>query len=40
LWSVTPCGLVEIAVSKKPAASIAMIVDAGSRILPNIGKYT
>jgi len=36
---VTACGLVEIVVSGIPAASIAKIVDAGSRVLPNIGKY-
>ena len=40
MWSVTACDLVEIVVSENPAASIAMMVDAGSRILPNIGKDT
>jgi hypothetical protein len=40
LWSVNACGLVEIVVSENLAASIAMIVDAGSMVLPNIGKCT
>ena len=37
---MTSYGLVEIVVSDNPAAPIAMIGDAGSRILPNIGRYT
>jgi len=39
LWGVTASGLVKIVVLKILAASIAMIVEAGSRVLPNIGKY-